>query len=225
VSIDVTGAAWLDAEVSSNRHGYFLYLADVRGGAVEKVTPVARIDDRVFGRLMVGKTLEGLASARIPDGGSQPYEYLNRTVPIRLRFDDALPTSSTDSDTQFPRYALGGSIENPNGGVRASDGGCFPALSSLGERNPMFSAMDSRVLFHRHPNMHGGGDDVFTLEWPQGISAGSNMGGGLFIPVSALIQAKAPAPTEAHSAPHGTPWSAPSADLSVVSGGGATCTP
>ena len=226
-SFPIASASWLSAELSSNRAGYFLYLADVRAGAVEKVTPVARIDDRVFARLIAGKILEGTASARSTDGGMYKYEYTTTTVPMRIRFDDAPATTESDRETQFPRYALGGRIENSDGGSRGTDGGCFPALTSLGGASPVFdaTAAPDRVTLRRHPNMHGGGDDVFTLEWPTGVSGGANMGGGLFIPVSALIQSAAPVLTEATSSPHGVPWGAPSTDMNVVSGGGAACTP
>jgi hypothetical protein len=217
---------WLAAEISSNRYAYFVYLADVSGGSVTGVKPVARIDDRVFGRLLVDKVIEGGASARISDGGTEiRYDYLNPDIPTRIRFDAQLSATVTDSDTQFPRYSLGGRIENATSGTRASDGGCFPALTTYGGRSPVFMATSDadRVTLLRHPNMHGGGDDVFTLGWAPGISAGNNMGGGLFIPVSALLQSTFPAPSEAGSSPHGVPWYAPSTRMSVVTGGGATC--
>jgi hypothetical protein len=223
VSFPLSPGGVVDAELSSNRYGYFLYVADVRGGAVGKLTPVARIDDRVFARLLAGKVLEGTASARASDGGTATYDYLSTTVPMRIRLDAAPGAMESDHDTQFPRFALGGHIENFDGGVRASDGGCFAALTTFGTANPMFSATSDAVEVKRHPNMHGGADDVFTLAWPDGVSAGSNMGPGLFISVGALIQSSAPVVDDARSSPHGVPWGAPSAELRVVSGGGASC--
>ena len=69
----------------------------------------------------------------------------------------------------------------------------------------------------RNPNMHGGLDDVFTVY--------GNMGSGLFVSPPALMQAIAPAPTDGHSSPHGTPWGGPTFDLTAAVGGGASCTP
>ena len=221
----VAGAAFVTAELTSNRYAYYLYVADVRGGTVESVKPVARIDDRVFGRLLTNKVLEGMASPRSSDGGETRYEITMQNVPMRIHLDAQLAATESDRDTKFPRYALGGSVENAAGGVRGSDGGCFTSLALLGGKNPLYGATGSgdRVTILRHPNMHGAADDVFTLTWPAGVPGGANMGGGMFISVPELIQATIPAPTEAHNSPHGVPWGSPSADLKVVSGGGAVC--
>jgi len=100
-------------------------------------------------------------------------------------------------------------------------------MDALGDANPLFSATgdDDRVTIFRHPDMHGVFDDVFTLDWPDGVTAGNNMGPGLFISTAALMAAEIPSPTDAHNSPHGTPWGGPSADLTVVTSGGEACTP
>ena len=72
--VPATPPAWFDRETAFDnlRYAYFLYRAQVSAGAVTEVTPVVRIDDRVFQRLLGGKVLEGLASARVPDAGVDP---------------------------------------------------------------------------------------------------------------------------------------------------------
>ena len=225
VNIAIAGAAWLDRESTfgSMRYAYFLYRAQVAGGVVQEVTPVVRIDDRVFQRLLAGKVLEGGVSARIPDGGIFAYDV--RDLGLRIKLDAAPAPFEFDQGVGYPRYALFGRIENAHLRVRASDGGCLPALDSYGARDPLLSATDvgARVTLLRHPGMHAPLDDVFTLDWPEGTSGANNMGGGLFIPAAELLKPTLPSPTEASNSPHGTPWGGPSADLTVVVGGGQSC--
>jgi hypothetical protein len=226
----VTTQPWLAAESASGnvRYGYLLYRAQVRGGAIESVTPFARIDDRVFQTVLAGKILEGMASPRtaVP-GGEAMFPVTDLNVPLRIRLESSHQPSERDQLTGFPRFALVGHIENASKAVRASDGRCLASLSSLGERSPVFSATAEadRIFILRHPNMHGTLDDVFTMDWPAGVSNGNNMGTGLFLATADLIQSTAPNPTEASSHPHGNPTSAPSIELRVVSGGGGDCIP
>lgn len=218
--------SWLTRESSSGnvRYGYFIYRARVANGVVEDVVPVARIDERVMQRLLAGKVFEGVASPRISDGGTEVrFAFDMKNVPIRVRLDPMLQATETDRLWGYPRYALLGHIENANNGARAADGGCFAALSSFGPQNPLFGASGDEVMVLRHPDMHGGLDDVFTFDWPAGASGGNNMGVGLFVSTASLLRSSAPALTNGHSSPHGTPWGAPSVDLLAVEGGGAIC--
>lgn len=221
---------WLEQESMGGdvAYGYFLYRAEVRSGAVQSVTRVVRVDDRVFQRLLAGRIYEGVISPReSTDAGDVRFAFDMQTIAMRLRLDDTVQPDEQDRSAGYPRYALHGRIENATQGVRASDGGCLPSLASFGTQNPLFDATPGagadRVSVMRHVNMHGGKDDVFTLDWPAGVSAGNNMGGGLFIGTWELIQPTAPALLAAENAPHGTPWGGPSSTLSAVVGGGAIC--
>jgi len=221
---------WLDEESRSGdvRYGYFLYRAQVRGNTVESVTRVVRVDDRVFQRMLAGRLYEGVISPRtIDSAGDVRFAWDMQTIGLRIRLDDTPQPDEQDRNSGYPRYALLGRIENATQGVRASDGGCLPSLASFGTQNPLFGATPGagadRVSVMRHVNMHGGKDDVFTLDWPAGASQGNNMGGGLFVATWELIQPTAPTLEGADSTPHGTPWGGPSATLHGADGGGAIC--
>lgn len=231
VSIPIPPSApWLDAEAMSGdvRYGYFLYRAEVRSGVVQNVTRLVRVDDRVFQRLLAGRLYEGVISPRTIDGaGAVRFAWDMQTIGLRVKLDDTVQPTEEDRGSGYPRYALLGRIENATQGVRASDGGCLPSLASFGTQNPLFDATAGvpvdRVKLLRHVNMHGGRDDVFTFDWPQGVSAGNNMGAGLFVATWQLIQPTAPTLESAENSPHGTPWGGPSATLNAVTGGGAPC--
>lgn len=217
--------AWLTREAASGnvRYGYFIYRAQITNGAIVDVTPVARIDDRVMQKLLAGKVFEGVVSPRVDGGTETRFGWDMKNVSMRVRMDSMVQAAETDRLFGYPRYALLGHIENANSGTRASDGGCFAALSSLGFPNPISGATSDQVMVLRHPDMHGGLDDVFTFDWPAGASGGNNMGSGLFVSTASLLRSSAPVLTNAHSSPHGTPWGGPSADLEAVEGGGAIC--
>jgi hypothetical protein len=209
------------------RYGYFVYRAEVENNAVRKLTPVARIDDRVFMRRLAGLVLEGRMSARGVSNDEVQFDIDNLEVPVRIELGMSPAESKLDDMSGYPRFALYGKVANAHAAILASDGTCLRSTDTLGERDPFLDATGEgdEVMILRHPNMHGGFDDVFTLDWPQGVTGANNMGSGLFIPVSALIQSEAPTLTEANTQPHGVPWGGPSADLSVVTGGGEACTP
>ncbi|MBK8169578.1 MAG: hypothetical protein IPK60_04450 [Sandaracinaceae bacterium] len=227
--IDTT-QAWVQAESMSDslRYAYFIYVANAIGTTVNSVTPVVRIDDRVFQRMLAGRVYEGLASTRT-DGDPPSFAFTGLDKPIRVRFEGAPEETSTDDSTGFPRYAIHAVIENATSPVTAGNGSCLPALSSFGESNPLADAAapanDVRVL--RHPNMHGAFDDVITWAWPVGtVPAGDNMGGGLYISPADLIVGAAPALNNASTSPQGNPASGPGAELFLVTaGGGESCTP
>ncbi|MFO0599111.1 MAG: hypothetical protein U0228_27625 [Myxococcaceae bacterium] len=221
ITLPQTLPAWFDAESTFGqmRYAYFIYRAQLSGGAITSVTPVVRIDDRVFQRMLGGLVLEGQVSAL--DGGDF---ILTPELPLRVKLDPAPETTATDTSTGWDRYAIGGTIENAAGGVRASDGGCLAALSSFGAKNPLSGADGGvRVKLLRHPGMHVPFDDVFTFDWPEGVTSANNMGPGLYVPVSALLGTTPPVFTEASSHPHGVPWGGPTAELQVVTGGGQSC--
>ncbi len=210
------------------RYGYFIYRARVRGTTVETVTPAVRIDDRVFQRLLLSSVYEGLASPRMVDtSGNVRFGFDMQNIGLRIRIDDEVQSNESDRLVGYPRYALLGRIENAHQAIRASDGGCLSSLSSFGIQNPLFSAVpgenDNRVEILRHPNMHGGNDDVFTWSWPTALRG--NMGIGLFVSPADLIQDTAPILDSATNHPHATPWAGPSANLTKVQGGGESCTP
>lgn len=223
-----TVPAWADAEAASRtlRYAYFLYRATVRAGAVESVTPVVRIDDRVFARLLSGRVFEGGASPRSVDPGTGEVRFAfdTLTTPVRLSFDAAPEDVETDSLVGFPRFALVGHIENLDASVTASDGTCLAALTSFGDANPFFG-LDGTVKLLRYPGMHAPFDDVFTVAYDD--SGNVNMGEGIYVRPADLIQDTAPTLTDATNGPHGTPWAGPSAALTSVDAtmGGATCTP
>ena len=220
---------WMTAEASNGvqRYGDFVYLATVEAGAVQSLQPAIRIDDRVFATLLAGRAYEGLMSPRDPAAPTLSWDYQHHTVPVRIVLDAEPQMTVLDQIPGYPRYALLGHVENAKVAVRAADGGCLAALTSFGDTNPLGLATDAgdEIQLARQPNMHGNYDDVFTLIWPAGTvpNGGSNMGGGLFISTAALLQSVPPDLTNASSFPHGTPSDGPSADLSLVTGGGGTC--
>ncbi len=221
---DVT-SEWLTGEMGPPvRYGYHLYRARVQDDAVQELTPVARIDDRVFQRMLAGQTLEGAASRRSVVEGEVRFDFETVDVPIRVQLAAAPIDEVADAETTgFARYTLMGTIENATASVMGSDGECIGALADLGEESPIFGGEGDQVQLHRHPNMHGGFDDVFTWDWPAGVFAGNNMGGGLFISTAALIQSAAPVFAQGDSSPHGVPWGGPSTRLQIVDGGGTPC--
>ena len=223
--LPLTDAPWLDAEGSPTpRYGYLLYRATVRSGSVEAVEAVVRIDDAVFQRLLTGLTLEGVTSRRELVGGEEQFTWEALDAPIRVQLDAEVDPAPTEAVvTGQPRYRLRGVIENATTAVQGADGSCLPALSDLGDENPLATATDAEVVILRHPNMHGGFDDVFTFDWPAGTSTSNNMGTGLFIPAADLLLDALPNVTRADSTPHGTPWGGPNAELQVVRGGGGDC--
>ena len=134
---------------------------------------------------------------------------------------DSTPVTGTSQD----RYALFGTIENATRGVRGSTGECIPSLAAANAANPITRGADARIFILRHPNMHGALDDVFTFDWPRGVSVGNNMGGGLFVSTAQLLEAVPPVLNELESGPHGVPWGGPNTELRAVSGGGEPCDP
>lgn len=224
-----TAPAWADAEAQFGalRYAYMLYRATVRGGAVESVTPVVRVDDRVFARLLGGLVFEGGASPRTvdPGTGEVSFAFGDTSARLRVRFDAAPSDTESDHTAGFPRFALIGHIENFTHAVTSSTGGpCMPGLDTLGAGNPFFGH-DGQLALLRYPGMHAPFDDVFTLAFD--ASGNVNMGSGLYVSPADLIQASAPTLTDATNAPHGTPSSGPSATLTAVDAtmGGASCTP
>jgi hypothetical protein len=71
--------------------------------------------------------------------------------------------------------------------------------------------------------MHGNYDDVFTLDWPDGVMAGTNMGTGLFISTAALLRSSPPDLSDASSNPHGTPTDGITVQLQAATDGGGPC--
>jgi hypothetical protein len=218
----------LRIEADSLRYAYYVYRAQIKDNAVQALTPVIRMDDRVFQKQLAGLVLEGKIAARerIEDGYTR-YKFDMNELPIRIRLAANHDQEEADKLRGFPRYALRGIIENANAAVTASDGSCLKSLASFGEKSPLFDAKGKvdQVTILRHPNMHGGLDDVFTLDWAEGVGA-NNMGTGLFVSVPMLIATEMPVFSQADNLPHGTPWGGPGAELKVVAtSGGSTCTP
>jgi hypothetical protein len=212
VEVAITGEpAWLAGETAMTRphYAYYLYRAHRQSGQITDVTPIVRVDDPVFSRLLAGLELEGVASRRVSDG---MYAVTTPDVPIRIHLDADVTTG------------IHGTIDNAAATVTSSDGTCLPSLASLGDASPIFGRDDGHVSIGRYPAMHVPFDDVFIFAWSSTDPGGMNMGGGLYVAPAALIQSSAPALTDASNAPHGTPWSGPSATLAVVHGGGAPCT-
>lgn len=209
--------AWADTEAQFGklRYAYLLYRATVKGGAVQSVTPVVRVDDRVFGRLVAGQVFEGKASPRLvdPDAGTVTFDFDHRTTPIRLRLDPVPRDTQTDHSTGFPRFELRGHFENFSGPARSSTGVCLPSLASTGAANPFFGT-DGGVSVLRYPAMHAPFDDVFTIAYD--ATGNVNMGVGLYLAPADLIQPAARAVTDGSNSPHGTPNAGPSADLTAV---------
>lgn len=222
--LPVGSEPWVAEEQSARRYGYHLYRASLVDGAIESVTPVARIDDRVLMRPLRGLTLEGVVSERESSGGETRFAFESLNARVRIELDAALDETVVDPvGTGQPRFALYGTVVNATAPVRAADGSCLPALTDLGEANPLHDAADARVFLLRHPDMHGAFDDVVTLDWPAGVTSTNNMGSGLFSPTADLLLDDPPAPSGYFSGPHGVPWGGPSAELTVVEGGGGGC--
>lgn len=222
--LDVSTATWRMGETAPPRYGYLLYRAARVGGELRDVAPVVRIDDAVFQRFLAGRVIEGRVSARTEVDGEVRFEFgAELSLPLRIRLDPEPDPGDLEGLAGWPRHALFGTVENATSAVRGADGSCLASLASFGTRNPLTDATDARVFLLRHPNMHGVGDDVFTLDWPRGVTSANNMGGGLFIPAADLILSRAVTFSEADSAPHGTPWGGPSMQGGFVESGGERC--
>jgi hypothetical protein len=158
---------------------------------------------------------------RDPSNATEPFDPQTLTADVRIELDGAPGDTQIDTNGGYPRYALEGTIVNLDANVTGSDGTCMPSLTSLADANPLDTSRGDRIRIMRVPSMHGAFDDVFTLDWPEDQYT-NDMGSALFISTIALAS-PLPAWNPVQGSPHGTPWSGPSFDTAVVTGGGADC--
>jgi hypothetical protein len=133
--------------------------------------PVVMLPGQVIDGAMVG-VWEGTTGARNPDGS-----FTTEELPLRVRFSDKAPTKSLDAwDPDTPLadgavFKLTGEIENYVRSVRGSDGKCYPALTSLGDKNPFHGAPTGAVDAYRMTGMHTQGDQWVVLTVPVGATS------------------------------------------------------
>jgi hypothetical protein len=225
-SYPMTDLSLRDPEAATGLHyAYYVYRAKVSNGKISGLTRVIRVDDRAIASLLAGRTFEGKVSLRNPGDLDRPFAFDNIIAPIRVELAAEAEPAEYDRVGGYPRFGVRGHIVNASTAVSSDDASCLPALSSLGDANPLFGAGSDEILVLRHPGMHTAFQDVFTFEWPAGVTLTNNMGAGLFLPTIVLAKDEALAFSDANSVPHGTPWSGPSVQMAVVSGGGEACAP
>ncbi len=207
---------------ADSHFAYFLFRATVESGMVQSVTPIVQLDDRVMMRPLLGLVLEGRMSLRESE---DRFEFPEPSMPVRVRLaSEFLDEPSELRSTGFDSWVIRAEVENATSAVLSADGACLPATTESGEAN-VFDGIAAPVLrIRRHPDMHGGFDSVFTMDWPEELGwDGNNMGSGLYLEPTDFIAETFPEIREAGSSPHGTPWSAPQSELAVVEGGGGAC--
>jgi hypothetical protein len=237
---DHGGSLPASLRMPSNRNMYSLYrltgklgqatpsygTTKIPGFHVVSGAPVVMIPGDVLDGTMLG-AWEGTTSARKPDGTFAPDDQ----VPIRVAFANLERTNNLkiwQTGTSLPDgrvSKLKGVIENFDRDVKASDGTCYKALTSLGDKNPFNGAHAGNVDAYRLGGMHFPGDQVLVFTVPAATSDWSMtaMGGlGPFEPGGWIANAGWP---EVHLEPHGLP-KGNSITLHLVtsdSGGGGGC--
>jgi len=194
----------------------------IPGIQVATGAPVVMVPGKIIDGSLVG-AWEGTTNARRPDGTFAP-----DVVPIRVSFSNLVPVSNLkiwETGTSLPDgpvFKLTGTIENFDKSVKASDGTCYPALTSLGDKNPFHGATSGDVDTYRLGGMHFPGDQVLVFTVPKATSDWSvtAMGGlGPFGPSDWLA-------TKGRSTlslnPHGLP-KGNKIEIKVVTGGGGGC--
>lgn len=153
---------------------------------------VVSVDGCVLDSRLLG-TWEGSASEAYaaPVGHAPFLQYFDESkrVPIRIKLDalEAMPTLSDYAGgalTDAATYRLKGRIENWDWPVTAGDK-TFPALTSLGAKNPFAGASSGSVELYRLGNMHGQNNDGhWVLTYPNG--AKNLTGNGMSYTLTAL---------------------------------------
>lgn len=199
----------------------------MKGIHLTSASPVVLLEaSAIDGRL---GAWEGEVTRRKPDG---TWDETSR-VRFRARFDATSPLAPLPETTkESPALADGtrlqalGVIENWSAPVRAADGTCLKALTSLGEENPFFGATTPEVKLQREFGMHGymtQSDVVFT--YPPNTDGLSPDGMGTiapFIPYGLFrVDPENPA-DDLTITPHGNAMGH-SLDMHRVSGGGEDC--
>ncbi len=175
----------------SYRHQFLIYLVSGTVGTTtdpnsNKSVPSIQLTTAKPAILLEGKQLDGVflggwegqVSKRLGDNLWDS----TALVPIRITFTSLDKLANfmvwNDANVTLPdgeRYAMVGAVDNRTSPVKASDGTCYPALSSYGDGNPLFSATSSNVRLLRYPAMHGPGEDELSFEYPEGsINGGFN---------------------------------------------------
>jgi hypothetical protein len=133
-------------------------------------SPVVMLPGDVLDGAMLG-VWEGTTGTRQPDGS-----FTTQEVSLRVRFSNKTATKTLA--TWGPEslladgtvFKLTGEVENLDRAVRASDGKCYPALSSLGDGNPFHGATTGAVDAYRMTGMHTSGDQWLVFTVPLGTT-------------------------------------------------------
>jgi hypothetical protein len=190
----------------------------VTGGA-----PVVLLPGKVLDGTLQG-AWEGTVSKRNPANGMWTE---SERVPFRATFGNLSSrgllriwgtTKETLPDAEY--FAAQGPIDNFDHAVRAADGSCLPALTSLADANPFFGSSPATLDLFRVPSMHAPGDDHLVMDLPQG---GTGM--TQFAPVSPAGMMRTSVPDGFRDLtiyPHGTP-NGFRIDMHPVTAGGDGC--
>jgi hypothetical protein len=137
-------------------------------------SPFVMLLGQVIDAAMMG-VWEGTTAERSADGS-----FTTQEVALRIRFSSKTPTKNLDAwDPATPLadgvvFKLTGDIENFDRAVKASDGKCYAALSSLGDGNPFHGAPTGAVDAYRLVGMHTAGDQWLVLTMPSGATSWSD---------------------------------------------------
>jgi hypothetical protein len=211
-----------DLETEHVRLAFTFYRLEIdASAALIAWKPAVVVDEGVLLAPLLGRAAEGLVSARVAD-----MEFdLETTLPIRVRFDAVV----ADDQQVFSlpagvRKELRGVIENLEDAVTADDGSCLPALASHGDADPFLGASTASLIGIAAPSMHTLNDNHFVVVYVlDEVSGGSVMGPAWFPTLEPLATGEEVVFGPYSGAPHGSPTSIPSIDLSLVDGGGAAC--
>lgn len=227
----------------SNRYLYLVYRVegrittthdeatkkDVPAIVVTKAAPAVMLPGKVIDAAQIG-AWEGWLPEHIPGGAGFRQFDATKHVPVRVSFTKVASNPPSKfrkwqdgSLADGEAYTVVGTVENFDKPAKASDGTCYPALSSLGDKNPFGGATKPDVSLQRVAGMHFPGDDEHVFTVPAGASGWSPTTMGTFgrFRMSDFLAEKPEAGT---MHPHGMPTGA-EITLGGVTGGGGSCTP
>lgn len=216
----------------SNRNMFLLYrvVGELGDPPADGAPRPLRVDAAAPLLLVPGPVLdgayaawEGTVSARVD---AETWDDADR-VPVRVSITATAPLGLIEEWEPTPaladgeRLELTGAFDNRAVAVVGADGGCVPALASLGARDPLAGLPTETLTMWRVGGMHGPGDQELAAEMP----AGSGMGGlapGALHPMALAMPAPPPEWAGIRLYLHGTP-NGFTLELAPVTGGGGPC--
>jgi hypothetical protein len=186
-----------------------MYLVYKITGTLGQATPPFATAPVPAVHVLSGTPFVMLPGQVIDDAGMGVWEGTTAGVALRVRFSSKVPTTSLDAwDPSTPladgaAFKLSGAIENYDHAVKASDGKCYPALTSLGDANPFRGAATGAVDAHRMVGMHTAGDQWLVLTVPSGATSFSETTMSPLGPFAPMDWIATAGPSELSLKPHG----------------------